>query len=149
MLTQMAFLVSCGQCLKLDCPVSSPERTPGTMDRVMVLAITVWKLVNRYGRLSVATPGSDDDLLPVVMMAYRSGVHESTGFSPYRRIFGKKYTFPMDVGLPWRNHDMPDPIKNMYALWVRDALKVAYDEVRQLGDKNNFMISGLSNVCLW
>ena len=36
----------------------------------------------------------------------------------------------MDVGLPRRDQDSPDPIKNPYALWVRDALEVAYDQVR-------------------
>ena len=35
---------------------------------------------------------------------------------------------PMDVGLPRRTQDLPDPIKNPYALWVRDALEVAYDQ---------------------
>ena len=31
-----------------------------------------------------------DNLLPAVMMAYRSSVHESTGFSPYRLICGEE-----------------------------------------------------------
>ena len=61
-----------------------------------------------------------DDLLPAVMMAYRSSVHKSTGFSPYRLMFGEECTLPMDVGIPRRNHDILDPINN--ALWVRDAL---------------------------
>ena len=37
----------------------------------------------------------------------------------------------MDVGLPRRDHDLPDPIRNPYAIWVRDALEVAYDQVRR------------------
>ena len=30
-----------------------------------------------------------DDILPAVMMAYCSSVHESTDFIPYRRMFGE------------------------------------------------------------
>ena len=45
-------------------------------------------------------------------------------------------------GLPHRIQDSPDPIKNLYAVWVREALEVAYDQVRchagqaVFGDKN-------------
>ena len=49
-------------------------------------------------------------------MAYRSSVHEFTGFSPYRLIFWEECTLPMDVGIPRQDQDLPDPIKNPYAL---------------------------------
>ena len=70
-----------------------------------------------------------DDLQPAVMMAYRSSGHESTGFSPYRLMFGEECTLPLDLGLPHRIQDSSDPIQNLYALWVREALEVAYDQV--------------------
>ena len=41
-----------------------------------------------------------DDLLPAAMMAYRSSVHESTGFSPYRFIFREECTLLMDIVSP-------------------------------------------------
>ena len=63
-------------------------------------------------------------------MAYRSSMQESTVFSPYRLMFGEECTLPMDVGLPRRDMDLPDPIQNPHALWVRDALEVAYNQVR-------------------
>ena len=72
-----------------------------------------------------------DDLLPAVMMAYRSSVHESTGFSPHRLMFGEECTLPMDIGLPKEQLDTTDPITSPYAIWVRDALEEAYDQVRQ------------------
>ena len=70
-----------------------------------------------------------DDLLPVVMMAYRSSVYESTGYSPYRLMFEEE--LPMEVGLPCQDPDLPDPITSPYAVWVRDALEVAYDHVHR------------------
>ena len=70
-----------------------------------------------------------DDLLLAVMMAYRSSVHESTGFSPYRLMFGEECTLSMDVGLPRQEPDLSNPISSPYVVWVRDALEVAFDQV--------------------
>uniref|UniRef100_A0A8C2FFZ9 Gypsy retrotransposon integrase-like protein 1 n=1 Tax=Cyprinus carpio TaxID=7962 RepID=A0A8C2FFZ9_CYPCA len=40
-----------------------------------------------------------DCLLPYVMMAYRSSVHTSTGFTPYKILFGQEIVLPLDVML--------------------------------------------------
>ena len=77
---------------------------------------------------NTATTGTISSV-PAVMMACRSNVHESTGFSPYRLMFGEECTLPMDVGLSRRNTDSADSIQNPYGLWVRDALELAYDQV--------------------
>ena len=37
----------------------------------------------------------------------------------------------MDIGLPKQQSDLPDSITSLHAIWVRDALEVAYDQVRQ------------------
>ena len=74
-----------------------------------------------------------DDLLPAVMMACRSSIHESTGFSPYRLMFGEECTLPMDVGLPRRELDLPDPISSPYAVWVWDVLWRSTRSVRHSG----------------
>ena len=36
-------------------------------------------------------------LLPFVMHAYRTSVHESTGYSPYRLMMGEECSLPQDV----------------------------------------------------
>ena len=62
-------------------------------------------------------------LLPFVMHAYRTSVHESTGYSPFRLMMGEECSLPQDVstaelgtnrehlicsllgfGMPWKSH---------------------------------------------
>uniref|UniRef100_A0A671PPZ2 Integrase catalytic domain-containing protein n=1 Tax=Sinocyclocheilus anshuiensis TaxID=1608454 RepID=A0A671PPZ2_9TELE len=38
-----------------------------------------------------------DVLLPYVMMAYRSSIHSSTGFTPYKVLFGQEMVLPVDI----------------------------------------------------
>ena len=57
-----------------------------------------------------------DDILPAVMMAYRSSVHESTGFSPYRLMFGEECTLLMDIGLPRHDPEQPDVVSSLFTV---------------------------------
>ena len=71
-----------------------------------------------------------DNLLPAVMMAYHSSIHESTGFSQYRLMFGEECTLPMDIGLSRQDPEPLDAVSSPFAVWARDALEVAFDQVR-------------------
>ena len=66
-----------------------------------------------------------DELLPYVMHAYRTSVHESTGNSPFRLMMREECSLPQDVN---REHDKSP---HSFATWGRDALEVAYDHVRE------------------
>ena len=65
------------------------------------------------------------------MHAYRTSIHESTGYSQFRLMMGEECSLPQDVSTAElrtsrKNDIAPDP----FATWVRDALEVAYDHVR-------------------
>ena len=71
------------------------------------------------------------ELLPFVMHAYRTSVHESTGYSPFRLMMGEECSLPHDVSTDeLRTHREHDVAPHPFATWVRDALEVAYDHVR-------------------
>ena len=38
-----------------------------------------------------------DQYLPLLMMAYHSSVHESTGFTPNEMMFGREVLLPLDL----------------------------------------------------
>ena len=89
-----------------------------------------------------------DDLLPAVMMAYRS-----SGFSRCCLMFGEECPLPMYVGLPRHMHGMPDPINNCMPcgserLWRWLMILFVVIRARQSRDKNDFLINRPLNVCL-
>ena len=73
-----------------------------------------------------------NELLPFVMHAYRTSVHESTGYTPFRLMMGEECSLPQDVSTDeLRTNWEEDVAAHPFATWVRDALEVAYDHVRQ------------------
>ena len=71
-----------------------------------------------------------DDLLPFMMLAYNTTVHTTTGYTPYRLVFGEECNLPGNLVHRELRPDPPPGDPGTYASWVQQALHESYDEVR-------------------
>lgn len=69
-----------------------------------------------------------DEQLPHVMLAYRSSVHEATGYTPYHLLFGREVKLPVDVmfGVP----ETRSMSASGYDAQLASDLEDAFQEVR-------------------
>ncbi len=71
-----------------------------------------------------------DLLLPYVMMAYRSSVHATTGFTPYKVVFEREMVLPVDVMLNVNlEEDFDSP--NEYVQRMAETLSTVVGSVQQ------------------
>ena len=68
-----------------------------------------------------------EPLLSPMLQAYRSTISESTGFTPFRLVFGREMRLPIDFGSP-----LPEPHRNIRKLAVEltENLEWAYKLAR-------------------
>ena len=70
------------------------------------------------------------DMLPNVMLAFRTSVHESTGYTPYFLLFGHEATLPIDLQFP-----LPSEANltnyHEYVAETRLRFHTAYEQARQ------------------
>ena len=50
-------------------------------------------------------------------------------------MFGEKYMLPMDIGMPHRHPEPVDDVVSPYAVWVKNSLEIAFDQVRRHSGK--------------
>nr|VZI32640.1 unnamed protein product [Spirometra erinaceieuropaei] len=77
-----------------------------------------------------------DTQLPFCLMAYRSSIHSSTGFTPHYLWTGRDLRLPVDLQHPL---DVPDPTPvTTYASQLRETIRTAYNAAREtLGASSN------------
>ena len=68
--------------------------------------------------------------LPFVLMAYRSSVHESTGFTPNRLVLGHEVLLPLDLMYPPPESHLPTNI-NEYVMTQQQKFHRAFELVRR------------------
>ena len=71
-----------------------------------------------------------DRNLPLVMYAYRTSIHETTGATPFSLMFGREARLPIDLMFP-PPEAQNDSTPSKYAAELRIRLEQAYHSVRQ------------------
>ena len=100
-----------------------------------------------------------DEHIPLLLLAYRSSVHETTGVSPARMVFGRDLTLPVDLALgrPVReekycNTDYAYELKQrLLAIheYARKHLKIASDSMKRQYDVKAKRIKYTAGDAVW
>ena len=73
-----------------------------------------------------------DVWIPSVLFAYRTAVHDSTGFSPYKLLFGREPKQPIDFQIPLPTKEPSDTTSIHYF----SALKRTLDSIQEQANQN-------------
>ena len=73
-----------------------------------------------------------DVLIPSVLFAYRTAVHNSTGFSPYKLLFGREPKQPIDFQFPITSSQRSEASPDHYF----SALKRTLDSIQEQANQN-------------
>ena len=75
---------------------------------------------------------TDWDLwLPSVVLAYRTAIHSSTGYSPYKMVFGRSATQPIDFKIPANQSSSDTRFPLEYFSAFRETLEAVHNEARK------------------
>ena len=73
-----------------------------------------------------------DKHLPYLMMAYRSAVHESTGYTPVEMMLGRHINLPIDLeigGQPEDTDEIPSPVE--FLMRLKERMEVIHRFARE------------------
>nr|CAH8864708.1 unnamed protein product [Trichobilharzia regenti] len=88
---------------------------------------TIKNLISAF--LCNAPENTWDEVLPQCLLAYRSSMHSSTGFSPAMLLFGQELRLPVEIQTPLLPYEKIDCIP--YVRHLRHHLEVAYNLARR------------------
>lgn len=72
-----------------------------------------------------------DTFLSVVMMAYRSSVHEATKVSPSYMMLGREITLPIDLIFGEFQHEKQTQFKSDYAFQLAEQIRSVHEYARE------------------
>lgn len=93
-------------------------------------------------RLCSECPKQWDRYLPAVLFAYRTSIQESSGFSPFELVFGRKVRGPMEILQAYWGREEEEEIKNVYKYVVdlkqrlQETCDIAQEELLKAQEVN-------------